>query len=262
MSETPSHVDPTAAVEAAGPWLDDYLADAGADGYVLGISGGLDSTVAAHLAVENVGADQLTGIVMPGEPSDPEHMDDARQLCSDLGIDWYEVDISPFVSWVDDALPPDLGKKDLGNVRARVRMVLWYAEANANDELVIGADNRSEFLLGYFTKYGDAATDVAPLGDLYKTEVVEVARELGVDEKFIEKTPTAGLWEGQTDVEEIGTTYDIVDTALKHLVDCGHSVGETVAATGIDEATVERLADLHRTSEHKRERPPTPGIRF
>ncbi|MFB6221109.1 MAG: NAD+ synthase [Halolamina sp.] len=259
---TTTHIDPAEAVATVGSWLDDYLAEAGAEGYVLGVSGGLDSTVAAHLAVEYVGADRLTGIVMPGEPSDPGHMADARRLCADLGIDWYEVDISPFVSWVDDALPVDLGQTDLGNVRARTRMVLWYAEANAADELVIGADNRSEFLLGYFTKYGDAATDVAPLGDLYKTEVVAVARELGVDETFIEKTPTAGLWEGQTDVKEIGTTYDIIDTVLQHLVDHGHSVGETAAATGIDEETVERLADLHRGSEHKRERPPTPGMRL
>lgn len=258
---TDATVDPAEAVEAAGSWLEEYLAESGADGYVLGISGGLDSTVAAHLVVEYVGADRLTGIVMPGEPSDPEHMADARELCADLGIDWYEVDISSFVSWVDDELPVELAETDLGNVRARTRMVLWYAQANAADELVVGADNRSELLLGYFTKYGDGAADVAPLGDLYKTEVVAVARELGVDEKFVEKTPTAGLWEGQTDVEELGTTYDVIDTVLRHLVDFGHTVGETAAATGIDEETVQHLADLHRGSEHKRERPPTPGIR-
>lgn len=256
-----TEIEPTRAAEAVGSWLDQYLEDAGADGYVLGVSGGLDSAVAATLAARAVGPDRVLGLVMPGEPSDPGNMADARELCSDLEIDWAEIDITPIVTAVAAATPSELDTLALGNVRARARMVLWYAEANATDRLVIGPDNRSELLLGYFTKYGDGGVDVSPLGDLYKTEVIEVARALDVHDRFIEKTPTAELWAGQTDVEEIGATYDVVDAVLRNVVDRGRSIAETVSATEIDEETVKRLVSLHRSSEHKRSPPPTPGLR-
>ncbi|WP_430504268.1 NAD+ synthase [Haloparvum sp. PAK95] len=249
------------ARDAIVEFLRTYLSKSDADGYVLGISGGLDSAVAATLAVEAVGPSRVTGIVMPGEPSDPENMADARKLCAALDIDHYEVDIAPLVEGFSDAIPYDLEKVGLGNVRARTRMVLWYADANANDRLVLGADNRAEVLLGYFTKHGDNGVDVSALGDLYKTEVAALARYVDLSDRFIEKTPTAGLWEGQTDEGEIGVRYAVVDDVLRHVVDRGHSISETVAKTGYDREAVERVVELHRASEHKRSPPESPGLR-
>ncbi|MFB6236550.1 MAG: NAD+ synthase [Halopenitus sp.] len=249
------------ARDAVVEFLRTYLSKSGADGYVLGISGGLDSAVAATLAVEAVGPSRVTGIVMPGEPSDPENMADARKLCAALDIDHYEIDIAPLVEDFSDAIPHDLDTVALGNVRARTRMVLWYADANAEDRLVLGADNRAEVLLGYFTKHGDNGVDVSALGDLYKTEVASLAQYIDLSSRFIEKTPTAGLWEGQTDEGEIGVRYAVVDDVLRHVVDRGHSIDETVTKTGYDREDVERVVELHRDSEHKRSPPESPGLR-
>ncbi|MFB6072213.1 MAG: NAD+ synthase [Halobacterium sp.] len=242
-------------------FLADYLADSGADGYVVGVSGGLDSAVAAHVLVDAVGTDRVTGLVLPGAPSDPENMADARDLCADLGIEYRETDIQPVVEAVTAAADRDLSKEAVGNVRARVRMVLLYQAANADDLLVVGPDNRSEVLLGYFTKYGDGAADVAPLADLYKTEVYEFARRVGVADAIVEKTPTAELWEGQTDPGELGASYEVIDDVLAAYVDEGRDVDGVVAATDVDRDLVERFVDMHESSAHKRERPPTPGLR-
>ncbi|MFB6160317.1 MAG: NAD+ synthase [Haloferacaceae archaeon] len=253
-------VDVPAAVATMRRFLDERLEAADADGYVLGVSGGLDSTVAAHLAVDAVGAERVVGMVMPDEPNLERNMRDARALCDDLGVERREADIRDVVSAVLDAVPYDPGRVATGNVRARTRMVLEYLEANHGDRLVLGAGNRSERALGYFTKYGDGAVDVQPMGDLYKTEVVAVARHLGVDERFVEKQPTAGLWPGQTDEGELEASYDTIDRVLKRLVDGGQPAEAVAAETGVDLELVRRFERMWRSSEHKRRRPPTADV--
>lgn len=252
-------VDPDAAAERVRTFLADYLEESGAAGYVLGVSGGLDSAVAARLAVDAVGADRVVGQVLPGEPSDEANMRDARDLCEDLGIDYTETSITPLVRAVREGLSVDLETVDVGNLRARARMVYLYTEANARDLLVIGPDNRSELLLGYFTKYGDGAADVAPLADLYKTEVYDLARAIDLPERFVEKTPTAELWEGQTDEGELGADYATIDPILRVAVDEGRSAEATADATGEDVELVRRFVEMYERSRHKRERPPSPG---
>lgn len=254
-------VDWDGVVATIEEFLEEHREAAGADGYVLGVSGGLDSAVAAVLAAEAVGSENVTGMVLPGAPSGAENMDDARELIDDLGIGYREADIQPLVEECRRAIPEDLDKLAVGNVRARTRMVLLYEQANAANELVIGPDNRSEYLLGYFTKFGDGAADVCPLGDLYKTEVYDLAAQIDLDRKFIEKTPTAELWEGQTDEGEIDASYDTIDTVLHRVVDYGQSVDEVIDATEVDREIVEDLVGMHRRSEHKRMRPPAPGLR-
>lgn len=252
-------VDPTVARERAVAFLEDRLPSA-ADGYVVGVSGGIDSSVALHLAVEAIGADGVTGFVLPATPSAPENMADARRLCRDLGVDVREANIAPIVAAFDDRYGPDVGVPSLGNVRARTRTVFLYLVANHQDRLVVGPDNRSEHLLGYFTKFGDGAADVRPLGDLYKTEVYDLAAHLGVDERFIEKTPTAELWPGQTDEGEIGARYEAIDPFLRAYVDEGVDVDAAADAAGVDGETAERLASLVDDSEHKRARPPAASM--
>lgn len=242
-------------------FLEEKLEEAGADAYILGISGGMDSAVAAKTVVEALGADKLVGWVMPGEPSSEENIEDARQLADDLGIELRDVNIEPVVQqFCQDALfePDELTE---GNVRARVRMVYEYMDANQNDLMVLGADNKSERMLGYFTKYGDGGVDVSIFGDIYKTELREFARYIGLDEKFIEKKPTAGLWEGQTDEGEIGLPYEKVDPILKKLVEEEMNSEAVIENTEFSRKEVERVNELYRKSRHKRMRPPFPDLR-
>jgi NAD+ synthase len=253
-------LDLATAADDARSFLASYLADSPADGYVVGVSGGLDSAVAVHLLADAVGPDRVTGLALPAAPSDPENVADAHAVCDRLGVESREIDVQPAVDDVT-AAREDVSRTAAGNVQARVRMVYLYQAANADDLLVVGPNNRSELLLGYFTKYGDGAADVAPLADVYKTEVYELARGLGVDEAIVEKTPTAELWEGQTDPGELGEPYEVIDPILHAYVDEDRSVAETADATGEDRETVEEFVEMYEASAHKRRRPPSPGTR-
>lgn len=242
-------------------FLRERLEEAGAEEYVLGLSGGMDSAIAAQTVIEALEPGKLTCWVMPGEPSSKENMRDARQLAEDLSVELHEVPITRVVEGFEDETPFELDRKTLGNVRARARMVFCYIDANQNDKLVLGADNRSEIELGYFTKYGDGAVDVMPFADLYKTELRDFGRNLGVPEKFIEKTPTAGLWKGQTDQDELGETYEVIDSILRCLEVHEMDVVETAEETGEPLEKVRRFRRMVKNSEHKRSRPPYPELR-
>jgi NAD+ synthase len=249
------------AADAVRSFLADYLADSGADGYVVGVSGGLDSALAAHLLVDAVGPDRVTGLILPADPSNAENIADARELCEGLGVEYRVTDIQPLVDDLTAASPGDLPKTAYGNAQARIRMTLLFQAANAEDLLVVGPNNRSELLIGYFTKYGDGAADVAPLADLYKTEVFDLARLVGVPDHIVEKTPTAELWEGQTDPGELGAPYETIDPILRAYVDDDRAVSDIVDLTDADRDLVEQFVEMYETSQHKRERPPRPGIR-
>ncbi|WP_423751452.1 NAD+ synthase [Salinirarus marinus] len=252
--------DADVAADRVTAFLDDQLEKTGADAYVVGVSGGLDSALAIALAVRAVGADDVVGVLLPDDPSIEENVADARELCSDLGVEWREASIAPLVEAARETYPADFDKLTVGNLRARVRMCLLYAEANERGGLVVGPSNKSEYQLGYFTKFGDGAADVRPFADIYKTELYELARHTGLDEKFVEKAPSAELWEGQTDEGELGASYETIDAILKALLEEGRSVAETAAATATPVGEVERFAAMHRESQHKRELPPYPDV--
>ncbi|WP_276299110.1 NAD+ synthase [Halorussus lipolyticus] len=233
---------------------------AGTDRAVLGLSGGIDSTLTAYLAVEALGKENLHGLVMPGAVSDDENMSDAEWVAQELGIPYDLFEINPIVNKFLDTYPEaEDDQLAVGNARARTRAVLNYLVANHENALVLGTGNRSEALVGYYTKYGDGAVDCHPIGNLYKQQVRQLAGHVGVPEELVEKPPTAGLWAGQTDEEELGIDYDTLDAVLALHVDGPLSV--TATAREIEETTeeqVERVSQMYERSEHKRRVPPAP----
>jgi NAD+ synthase len=234
--------------------------EAGADGAVLGLSGGIDSTATAYLAVEALGADGLHGLVMPSRVNTGENMSDAERVAEELGIEYDVVEIDPIVEAFTDAVPEAAEDTEaLGNVYVRTRAVLNYFVANYENRLVLGTGNRSEGLTGYYTKYGDQAVDCNPIGNLYKQQVRQLAAHVGVPEDLVMKTPSAEMWEGQTDEEEMGLSYDHLDAILALHVDGPLSRAATVRALdGIEAEHVDRVVELYERSKHKRAMPPAP----
>jgi NAD+ synthase len=233
--------------------------DAGTDGAVLGLSGGVDSSLTAHLAVDALGFNGLKGLVMPGSPNTDENMSDAERVADSLGIEYEVLPIDPIVEQFE-ALYPEGGddRMALGNVRVRTRAVLNYYVANAEDRLVLGTGNRTEALVGYFTKFGDGAVDCHPIGNLYKCQVRQLAREMGVDEGIVEKPATAGMWAGQTDEEELGIDYDTLDAILALHVDGSLPASATADLLDVEEEQIELVNGLVQRSAHKRRLPPVP----
>lgn len=222
-------------------------------GVVVGISGGIDSATVAYLAANALGRENVLGLIMPYYEN--RDVDDAKLVCESLGIEYKVVNIRPIVDTFASSLGFQPDNRSLGNIMARTRMVLLYAHANQLNRFVLGTSNRSEFLVGYFTKWGDGASDYAPLINLYKTEVWEIAKLLGVPEKIIEKKPTAGLWEGQTDEDELGISYKLLDEILWRLVDLKMPKDRIAEELGISVERVEYVERLVNGSEHKRRLP-------
>ncbi|WP_372912518.1 NAD+ synthase [Salinigranum sp.] len=237
--------------------------DANAEGAVIGLSGGIDSTTTAALAVEALGAGHVHGLVMPSEVNTEGNMSDAERVAELLGIEYDVVDINPIADAFFEAYPDATDDRmATGNVRVRIRGVLNYFVANHEGKIVLGTGNRSEALTGYFTKYGDQAVDCNPLGNLYKQQVRQVAASLGLPEDLVMKTPSAEMWLGQTDEEEMGVGYDTLDAILALHVDGPLSKAATVRELGVDPAQVDRVVDLYERSAHKRQLPPAPEPLF
>jgi len=204
---------------------------------IIGISGGVDSAVITALCVKAVGKENVLGIEMPYGNQDTT---DSKIVISHLGIKSKEINIKEIVDKFNFI---ELDKNSKGNVMARTRMAVLYAFANQLKGMVMGTGNKTEIEIGYFTKYGDGGVDVEPIGDLYKTEILEIAKILQLPEKIITKKPSAGLWDGQTDEDEIGATYREMDAALKGEITSGE--------------VFEKIQKLKSNSQHKKNMPPT-----
>jgi NAD+ synthase len=217
--------------------------NSGGKGIVVGLSGGIDSAVAATFCCRAIGGDKVLGLTLPSDVSNPADIEDAAALCKHLGMDHRVISIEPMLEGFKRM--PDFKESRylLGNLMARIRMSILYYHANRDQKIVCGTSNRSEYLLGYCTKYGDNAADLHPLLHLYKTEIYEYAKEMDIPESIMKKAPSAGLWEGQSDEEEIGLSYEKIDASLKSLELQGWR-----ATTPVED----KVLDLVRKSEHKR----------
>ena len=222
-------------------WMQNQVREAGAKGLVLGLSGGIDSSVVAALSKMACG-DNVLGMVMPCH-SDPKSAEHAQLVAKKLGVRTHVADLT---AAYDSLLPcvPQSGGIELTNIRPRLRMTALYCAAQFLNYLVAGTSNKTETRIGYFTKWGDAAADIKPIAGLYKFQVVELARELGIPKQIITKSPTADLWEGQTDEDEIGMSYDDLDAILQAI--------ESGRLADADPDKVERVRKMIAASEHKR----------
>jgi NAD+ synthase len=242
--------NPALLADVLRHFLAQELRAAGLAGYVVGLSGGVDSAVAAALAVGAVGAERVRALALPGPTSSQDSLADAVLVAEAFGVELRVVDLTQAANAVAGALKLDGDRLRFGNLMARLRMAALFDQARADSSLVLGTSNKSEILLGYSTLFGDAAASVQPLGDVWKTHVFELAGHLGVPQRVIDKPPTADLWPGQTDAAELGFDYLTVDPVLFRHHEGGFGRDALVAA-GFPPTLVDGALAAYRRNRFK-----------
>ncbi len=240
-------------------FLKNEVSKTGLSKVVVGLSGGLDSAIAAVLCKEVFG-DNLSVVLMPSHMSSDASAKDAIELCEKFNIKYEIVEIAPMVKGYFDNVE-DASALRVGNLSARMRMSVLYDVSARDNSLVVGTSNKSEILLGYGTLYGDTACAINPIGQMYKSDEFEFARFLGVTEAIINKPPSADLWEGQSDEEELGYSYKTMDDVLKQLVDEGKCKDELVS-TGVDKELIDMLQYRIKANAFKGKLPTIANINF
>jgi len=255
-------INPPAVERKLVAFIKQKVGEAGAEGAVVGVSGGVDSSVVATLCKEALGEVNVIGVSMPeAGVTDPRDVADARDVSNRLGIGFRVVDITPAVLGIRQNLTDfRVGARiPAANIKPRVRMTILYYYANLLNRLVVGGGNRSELRAGYFTKHGDGAVDLMPLGCLYKTQVKQLAAHLNVPKRIIKKMPSAGLWRGQTDESELGLTYEKLDMIYAGL-DLGLEPDSIANAAGVKIEDVNRFIERERRTAHKLCMPEIPKL--
>ena len=247
-------IGPAAAAARCEDFIRKTLAAAGRDSLVVGLSGGIDSAVAAGLAVRALGADKVRGVMMPYATSSAASLTDAFAVAEVLGMLTEKLEITPMADAFLAAIPA-AEKVRRGNVMARCRMVVLYDISARDGSLVLGTGNRTEDLLGYTTMHGDNACALNPVGHLYKTEIRLLCRHLGLPESVLAKAPSADLWEGQADEDELGYTYAEVDHLLVHMIDEGLGPKQ-LETLGYSRDLIDRVAARVKAMAFKRTSPP------
>ena len=236
-------------------FIRDQVEGAEADGAIFGLSGGIDSSVIAHLVKKALG-DRCLALIMPNVDITPDsETDDGILIAEKLGIRHVTVPIGEISRLAVEKDTAERMKKAVGNLNARIRAMMLYYYGQKNNYLVVGTDDKSEYLIGYFTKYGDGASDMLPIADLYKTQVQELGRFLGVPSHIVEKKPSPHLWKGHDASDELGMDYAVIDKILEGM-DGGGDAAAISARIRIAQDMVERITALHRSSGHKRRMPP------
>ncbi|HEV3077381.1 MAG TPA: NAD+ synthase [Thermoanaerobaculia bacterium] len=242
------------AVAVLTDFIRDAVATSATEGVVVGLSGGVDSALAAALAARALGPSRVHAFVLPYRTSNPESARDACLVAKQLGVDHRLIDISPMVDPYFALEIPGEGEEDRrrrGNKLARERMAILFDQAKKLGCLVLGTSNKTEILLGYSTVFGDNASSLNPLGDLYKQQVWRLAQHLALPRQVVAKQPSADLWPGQTDEEELGLTYEVADEVLYLLFDLGLRPAEVVER-GYAEEAVRRIVRLEQANRYKR----------
>ena len=251
-------IDPEKVSEKLENFIREEFRKAGFSRAVLGVSGGIDSSITAYLAQRALGAGNVWGISMPYRTSSPESASDAQLVANELGINFITIPVTDMVDAYFKQFP-DASRLRRGNRMARERMAILYDQSAALQALVMGSGNKTEVLLGYCTLHGDAACAMNPLGDLYKTQVWELARFLNVPERIIEKTPTADLWPGQSDEGELGFTYAEVDKLFYFMIEKRCTTAE-LEELGFADTFIQQVTGMISKSQHKRCLPPIPRV--
>ncbi len=227
---------------------------AGFEKILIGLSGGIDSALSCFLAVEAIGKENVLGIRMPYKTSSKDSLLDAQKVIDQLGIHSKTIEITPFAEPLIRNIPEhEMVRR--GNIMARMRMIVLYDQSAEFNGLVIGTGNKTEIFLGYSTQYGDSACAFNPIGDLYKAQVVQLASYMGVPKDILEKAPSADLWEGQTDEDELGFTYKEVDEFLYYLIDKSYSHSQLLEK-GFNKEFIDKVLARINKNEFKRSLPP------
>lgn len=223
------------------------------------MSGGVDSAVAAVLCKDALGKDNVLCLFMPDEATPKDDRKHLNDIVKTYDFRYEKIDITPVVQQIRNSSLKKPDKIALSNIKARSRMILLYEMANMTDSLVCGTSNKSELLIGYFTKYGDGGVDFQPLGDLYKTQIYQLSKYLKIPRQLISKPPTAGLWPDQTDEKELGISYEALDKIL-HGLEHKLDVEEIQKIVNVKKSDIERIRKMRIKSQHKRRSPLVPKI--
>lgn len=246
-------IDTDLTIRMISGFIKDQIEKVGMTRAVLALSGGIDSALSAYLTARAIGAENLLAVRLPYRTSAQASLDDADAVIEDLGLPSLTVEITPMVDPLIERFP-DMSGVRKGNIMARQRMIVMYDQSVAWGGLVIGTSNKTEFLLGYSTIYGDSGVALQPIADLYKAQVRQLSRALGVPQAILDKAPSADLWEGQTDEGELGFTYNEVDQVLFLLVDERYTVDEVVDE-GFGREFVENVWRRVKANHYKRTMP-------
>ncbi|MFX1518691.1 MAG: NAD+ synthase [Promethearchaeota archaeon] len=245
-------INPEIAVSRICKFIVTRVNDAKADGIILGLSGGIDSSATLALCARAIGPENTFGLIMPTQTTLKQDIDDAINVATLFGVKHTTEDISPLLNTFKQFKMSNFESNIAnGNLAARLRMCLLYYQANLSNLLVAGTGNKSEILMGYFTKFGDGGCDILPIGDLYKSQIRQMAEYLGIPPKIIQKAPSAGLWPGQTDEDEFGVQYDDLDLILSGFERL-MSPEEISNEINIPLETIKRVESILRRTEHKR----------
>ncbi len=247
-------------VSVVTTFIRDSLEQSGMNGVIIGMSGGLDSSILARLASDAIGPEKVLGIFLPESATPEIDADHVESFATELGIEFETISIDEAVEALKNTAGGSTNDATvLANIKARTRMIILYERANSMKRIVLGTGNKSELMVGYFTKYGDGGCDLLPLGDLYKTQLREMARFLKLPEEIIAKPPSAGLWEGQLDEDELGMSYDDLDSILLG-IELGMNDSDISERTGSPESEVSRIRAIVKSTAHKRRMPLIPKI--
>lgn len=247
--------DPNEVVEKIINFLQNFSKKHGIKKFVVGLSGGIDSSTTLKIMVDAFGEKNVLALIMPHKGiTTREDLQDAYMVVDRFSVDYYVLEIADICGTIRHRLTPfiEIDKKVYGNIMARTRMLILYAFANAMRAVVVGTSDKSEYMIGYFTKWGDAAADIFPIIDIYKTQLRIIAKEIGVPEKIIKKPSSPGLWLGQTAEKELGITYETMDPILFAIHELEIQIENIKTIEGIDPVIFDKVIGMINTTEHKR----------